>query len=156
LSNQRRSRFGSGVDGITKQESMEDTTMASTKTKKTAEPQATEAKPEQTTLTGRLTADPELRRTKNDKPVTTIRIAVNTPDADPTFHSVVVWGRQAEVVCTFLKKGRLVEVTGRPQERTYTAADGNERSVTEIIAWRVQFVRRETATAPVNQPELVA
>jgi single-strand DNA-binding protein len=123
--------------------------MSSTKTKKaTAEPRATEdARPEPMTLTGRLTADPELRHTKSGKSVSTIRIAVNTPDADPSFHSVVVWGKTADVVCRFMKKGRLVEVTGRPQERTYTATDGTERTVAEIVAWRVQFVRRPQASA---------
>ena len=129
--------------------------MASTKTKKATEPRATDARPEQVTLTGRLTADPELRHTKSGKAVTTIRVAVNRPDAEASFHSVVVWGKTADVVCQFLKKGRLVEVTGRPQERSYTAADGSERNVTEIVAWRVQFVRRQVA-APASQPELVS
>jgi single-strand DNA-binding protein len=120
--------------------------MARTKSTTATPAPAAEPQQEQTTLVGRLTADPVLRHTKSGKSVTTIRIAVNDGD-EPSFHSVVVWNRTAEVVCQFLKKGRLVEVTGRQQERTYTAADGSERTVTEIVAWRVQFVSTQASSA---------
>ncbi len=94
---------------------------------------------EQITLVGRLCADPVLRHTKSGKSVSTIRIAVNEPDAEPTFHSVVVWNRTAEVVCEYLRKGRKVEVLGRKQERTYQAADGTERIAWEVSAFWVDF-----------------
>ena len=71
------------------------------------------------TMSGRLCADPVLRHTKSGKAVTTIRLAVNAPDAASAFHNVVVWGRTAEVVCEYLRKGRSVEVQGRAQERSY-------------------------------------
>jgi single-strand DNA-binding protein len=100
---------------------------------------------ETVTMTGRLCADPVLRRTKSGKPVTTIRLAVNNPGADATFHSVVVWNRNAEVVCEYLRKGRSVEISGRPQERSYEAADGTQVQVSEIVAWRVQFLGRQPA-----------
>ena len=92
------------------------------------------------TLIGRLCADPVLRRTKSDKAVSTIRLAVNPPEGDATFHSVVVWERTAEAVCKYLRKGRAVEVIGRLEERSYQAQDGEERSVEEIVAWRVRFL----------------
>ena len=57
----------------------------------------------------------------------------------------MVWKRTAEVVCQYLRKGRLVEVTGRPQTRTWTDGDGNEREAVEISAFRVQFVSRQVA-----------
>ena len=57
------------------------------------------------TLTGRLCADPVLRHTKSGKAVTTIRIVVNTPGAQTSFHSVVVWNRNAKVVWEYLRKG---------------------------------------------------
>jgi single-strand DNA-binding protein len=101
------------------------------------EPQ--ETTPEKVTLVGRLGADPVLRHTKSGKAVTTIRVAVNAPGAEPTFHSVVVWARTAEVVCEYLRKGRDIEVTGRTQERSYEAADGTERRATEVVAYSVQF-----------------
>jgi single-stranded DNA-binding protein len=86
--------------------------MASRKSTATAVPEAVSPAeaPEESriTLLGRLCADPQLRHTKaTGKPVTTIRVAVNHEDADATFHSVVVWGRTAEVVCRYLRKGRL-------------------------------------------------
>jgi single-strand DNA-binding protein len=120
-----------------------------------AETAAPEAKVEDTVLTGRLCADPQLRHTATSgKPVTTIRLAVNDgPEA--TFHSVVVWGRQAEVVCRYLKKGRLVEVTGRPQERTYQAEDGEHR-VTEIVAYQVQFLPGRATAQPEDESERAA
>jgi single-stranded DNA-binding protein len=61
--------------------------MARTKSTTATPAPAAEPQQEQTTLVGRLTADPQLRRTKSDKAVSTIRIAVND-GAEPTFHSV--------------------------------------------------------------------
>ena len=97
---------------------------------------------EQVTLIGRLCADPVLRHTKSGKAVTTIRLAVNAPDDETTFHSVVVWNRTAEVVCEYLRKGRLVEITGRPQTRTWTDSDGN----------RARKRRDQRVPRPVHQP----
>ena len=96
-------------------------------------------------LTGRLCADPVLRRTRKGLAVTTIRIAVNKPDAEATFHSVVVWRRSAENVCQYKRKGHIVEVTGRPQTRTWVDRDGNPRETVEINAYRVRFINRQQA-----------
>jgi single-strand DNA-binding protein len=115
----------------------------STATAATVAPEV-EAAPENITFVGRLVADPVLRHTKAGKPVTTIRVAVNAPKAETTFHSVVVWNRTAEVVCEYMRKGRSIEVVGREQQRSYEDADGNERHVKEIMAFRVQFLPRET------------
>ena len=82
-------------------------------------------------------------------PVTTLRVAEQNTNPQH-FHDVVCWGRTAEVVCQYLKKGRLIEVTGRRQERTYTAGDGSERTVDEIVAFRVQFLRARD-TSPVEE-----
>jgi single-strand DNA-binding protein len=131
--------------------------MSRSKTAAAPAPEASASEPtpsptaEDTVLVGRLTADPKLRTTKSGLPVSTIRIAVNVPDAEATFHNVVVWKRTAEVVCQYLKKGRLVEVTGRVQERTWTDKDGNERTTPEVIAYRVQFLSGRSA-APAAEP----
>ena len=102
-------------------------------------------------LTGRLCADPVLRHTKSGKAVSTIRLAVNPPEGDATFHSVVLWERTAEAVCKYLKKGRAVEVVGRLQQREYEAQDGTKRSVDEIVAWRVRFLSaRDLKPAPTS------
>lgn len=116
-----------------------------------AEAKKAEAQTQQApvTLIGRLCFDPELRHTGTGKSVTTIRVAVNPPEGEATFHSVVVWERHAENVCRYLRKGRLVTVDGRPRQRSYQAADGTERQVHEIVARRVIF---GSAKAPASTP----
>lgn len=99
------------------------------------------------TLICRLTRDPELRHTKNGRAVATLRVAVND-GPEPTFHDVVVWGRTAEVVCQYMRKGRLVHVEGRIQPRTWTDKDGNERRTVEVVANRVQFLSGGVSTPP--------
>ena len=133
------------------------TTKATAPAEATVEKPATEAPaPADIVLTGRLTADPQLRHTATSgKPVTSIRLAVNG-NGEPTFHTVVVWGRQAEVVCQYLNKGRLVEVTGRSQVRTFEAGDGSERRVTEIVAYRVRFLSARPAAEAQAESERAA
>jgi single-strand DNA-binding protein len=104
-----------------------------------------------TILVARLTADPQLRHTvSTGKPVTTLRVAEQHTNPQ-RFHDVVCWGRTAEVVCQYLKKGRLIEVTGREHDRTYTAGDGSERTVEEIVAFRVQFLPGRDTSLAVEQ-----
>jgi single-strand DNA-binding protein len=92
-----------------------------------------------TTLVGRLCADPVLRHTKSGFPVTTLRLAVQ--GTEPTeFIDAVVWRRQAEVVAQYMRKGRLVEVSGTTHSKEWTAKDGTVRQSDEIVASRVQFI----------------
>lgn len=104
-----------------------------------------------TILLARLTTDPQLGHTASTgKPVTTLRVAEQHTNPQ-RFHDVVCWGRTAEVVCQYLKKGRLIEVTGREHERTYIANDGSERAVEEIVAFRVQFLRAQDTSPTVEK-----
>ena len=97
-------------------------------------------------LVGRLTKDPELRRTANDIPVTTFTLAVNRPysnqsgERDADFIQCVVWRRQAETVSQFVFKGSLVGIEGRIQTRSYDDQDGNRKYITEIVCDSVQFL----------------
>src|SRR5437016_4062016 len=99
-------------------------------------------------LVGRLTRDPELRTTTTGKSVCDFSIAVQkrmkpqdgSPDAD--FFRVNAWERQAEYVSNYLTKGRLVAVDGRLQSRKFTASDGSNREVIEIVAENVQGLDR--------------
>ncbi len=97
-------------------------------------------------LVGRLTKDPELRRTSNDIPVTSFTLAVNRPfknqqgENDVDFIQCVVWRRQAENVAQYVFKGSLVGVDGRIQSRSYDDQEGNRRFITEIVADSVQFL----------------
>jgi len=97
-------------------------------------------------LTGRLTADPELRRTPSGIPVATFRLAVNRPFAnskgerEADFITIVAWRKAAEFVAAHLGKGRLIGVEGRLQTRSYEAQDGSRRWVAEVVANRIHFL----------------
>lgn len=97
-------------------------------------------------LTGRLTADPELRHTPNDIAVTSFTIAVNrkfsrnVEERQTDFIDVVAWRNTAEFVCKYFQKGQLIAVEGSIQTRTYQDKDGNNRKVFEVIASNVDFV----------------
>jgi len=117
-------------------------------------PESTETTPYEpdTILVGRLCADPVLRHTKSALPVATIRIAVND-GPEPAFHNVVCWGRTAEVVCQYKRKGHLVQVQGRSKDHAWQARDGSERHDAEIAAYRVQFLSGR-GSSPVAEEEL--
>ena len=95
---------------------------------------------------GNLTRDPELKSLPSGTNVTTFSIATNRvwKDKDgakqesPEFHNIVVFGRQAENVAQYLKKGSSALVEGRMQTRSWES-DGVKKYRTEIVADRVQF-----------------
>ncbi len=97
-------------------------------------------------LVGNLGQDPELRYTRSEMAVTTLRVATTDTYArdgeEPKteWHSVVVFGKTAENCCNFLSKGRQVYVEGRIQTRKWTDKEGNDRYSTEIVANTVQFL----------------
>ena len=93
-------------------------------------------------LIGRLTKDPDLRHTTNDKAVATFTLAVDRPfNKDETdFIPCVVWQKQAENCANYLSKGSQVAVEGRIQVRTYDDKDGQKRWVTEVVANNVRFL----------------
>lgn len=101
-------------------------------------------------LVGRLTRDPDVRTTQSGQTVTTIGLATNHTWTDKTgqrqekteFHNVVLWGRLAEIAGQYLAKGSETFIEGRLQNRTYTAKDGMERRVTEIVAENMQLGAR--------------
>jgi single-strand DNA-binding protein len=106
-------------------------------------------------LTGYLMDNPELRTTRSGKSVTTIRIAVDGPQRR-TYHRIVAWNKTADAVCTYLRRGRKVEVIGREQERTYEDRDGDTRTVHEISAFRIRFLGRETRADNSESTEVAA
>ncbi|HEY2773762.1 MAG TPA: single-stranded DNA-binding protein [Candidatus Binatia bacterium] len=97
---------------------------------------------------GNLGQDPELRNTTSGKAVTTLRVATTDSWNDANgqrqerteWHTIVVWGRQAENCKQYLAKGRQVFVEGRLQTRKWQDKEGHDRYSTEIVADRVQFV----------------
>lgn len=111
-------------------------------------------------LVGRLTRDPELRRTGSGKAVTSFNLAVErnfkSDDQEADFINCVCWGKIAENTERYCSKGSMVSVDGRIQTRNYNNNQGQKVYVTEVIADSVQFIstkNNNTATAaqaPVN------
>lgn len=101
-------------------------------------------------LMGNLTRDPELRYTPNGQAVASFTVATNRRWTDPQgekkdsveYSDIVVWGKLAEMVANYLKKGRRVHVIGRLQTRSWEAQDGSKRFKTEVIASDINFLDR--------------
>ena len=106
-------------------------------------------------LVGNLARDPDLRRTPSGTPVTEFRLAVSdsyTTSAgerhDRTcFIDVVSWRKLAESCNEYLKKGSPVFVEGRLEQDTWQAPDGQKRSRIRVVAYSVQFIRREVQSS---------
>lgn len=98
------------------------------------------------TLTGRITAKPELRHTGSNIPYTRFSIAVNRTfnnangERETDFFNVIAWRRSAENVCQYLDKGSLIGVEGRLQSGNYTDKDGNKRTSIDVVADNVEFL----------------
>lgn len=96
-------------------------------------------------IMGRLTRDPELRRTQNGTAVAGFALAVDRDykNADGTketdFIEVVAWRSSAEFVSKYFAKGRMAVVEGRLQIRDWTDKDGNKRRNAEVVADNVYF-----------------
>lgn len=96
---------------------------------------------------GNLTRDPELRSLPSGMNVVNFSVATNRTYKDrdgkkqeqTDFHNIVVFGRQADTVNQYLKKGSSVFVEGRMQTRSWEGKDGEKKYRTEIVADRVQF-----------------
>ena len=96
-------------------------------------------------IMGRLTRDPELRRTQSGTPVTSFSLAVDrdyktqSGEKETDFIDVVAWRATAEFVAKYFTKGRMAVVEGRLQLRDWTDRDGNKRRTAEVIADNVYF-----------------
>lgn len=105
-------------------------------------------------LVGRLTRDPELRRTNSDTSVASFTLAVDDRIKDAngqrttTFIGVTVWNQQADNVAKFCRKGSLVGVDGRIRQRTFERRDGTKSSVIEVIADSVTFLEPKSKEVP--------
>jgi single-strand DNA-binding protein len=99
-------------------------------------------------LVGNLGRDPETRYTTSGDAVTNIRLATTDTWKDKNgekqekteWHTVVFFGRQAEIAGEYLKKGKQVYVEGRLQTRKWQDKEGQDRYSTEIVADRMQML----------------
>lgn len=109
-------------------------------------------------LMGRLTRDPELRRTGSGTAVTSFAIAVDRDfksqngEKETDFIDVVAWRTTAEFVSKHFSKGRMAVVEGRLQIRDWTDKDGTKRRTAEVIADNVYFAdsKRDETTSNRN------
>ena len=107
-------------------------------------------------LMGRLTRDPELRRTGSGIAVASFTLAVDRDFAaqgaekETDFVDIVAWRNTAEFVSRYFTKGRMAIVSGRLQIRNWTDKDGNKRRSAEVVADNVYFgdSKRDGASAP--------
>ena len=96
-------------------------------------------------IMGRLTRDPELRRTQSGKAVTSFSLAVDRDfkgqngEKETDFIEVVAWKNTAEFVAKHFKKGRAAVVEGRLQIRDWTDKEGKKRNTAEVVADNVYF-----------------
>ncbi len=98
-------------------------------------------------LMGRLTRDPELRRTGSGIPVASFSLAVDrdfgsnreTGEKETDFIDIVAWRSTAEFVSKYFTKGRMAVVSGRLQIRSWQDKDGNKRRSAEVVADNVYF-----------------
>ena len=106
-------------------------------------------------LTGRLTADPELKTTSSGVPVMSFAIAVQRsyksgeePITD--FVNIQAWRHTAEFIAKYFKKGSMIGIEGSIQTRKYTDKDGNNRTAFEVVANNVQFVESKKNNSDVS------
>ena len=111
------------------------------------------------TIMGRLTRDPELRRTQSGTPVTSFTMAVDrdfksqSGDKETDFIDVVAWRNTAEFAAKYFTKGRMAIASGRLQIRDWQDNNGNKRRSAEVIADSIYFGDSKPQDA---QPEVHA
>ena len=110
-------------------------------------------------LTGRLTADPELKTTSNGTSVVSFSIAVDRryrsgEERQTDFINIVAWRSSAEFISKYFKKGSLIGIEGSIQTRKYTDKNGNNRTAFEVVANNVQFVesKRDGSSVSAGEP----
>lgn len=110
-------------------------------------------------LTGRLTADPELRQTTTGKDVATFTIAVpkrskpreGEPNAD--FLRITTWGHSAKYAHDYLLKGRMIACDGRLQVRRWQDQTGTNRETLEIVADNIFALDRKRENSKSAEPD---
>lgn len=96
-------------------------------------------------LIGNISTDIQLRYTQSNMAVATFSLALNRPKKqdgtqEADFPNIVVWGKQAENINKYLKKGSKLALEGHIQTRNYEDQNGQKRYTTEVVADSVQFL----------------
>ena len=107
-------------------------------------------------IMGRMTKDPELRRTQSGTPVTSFTLAVDrdfksqSGEKEADFIECVAWKGSAEFVSKYFSKGRMAVVEGRLQISSWTDKEGNKRKAAQVVAESVYFGDSKTNSAPAD------
>lgn len=107
---------------------------------------------------GRITKDPELSATASGSNYTRFCIAVDKPNKDKDgnkgtdFIDCVAWGKKAESIATYLKKGSLVGVSGRLETSIYEK-NGEKRKVSDILVISIDFLDKPESKPQETTPE---
>ncbi|GGB63725.1 single-stranded DNA-binding protein 3 [Lentibacillus populi] len=110
------------------------------------------------TLVGRLTKDVDLRYTQSGKAVGNFTLAVNRPfknaqgEQEADFINCTSWGKQAENLANYMKKGSQVGIVGRIQTRNYENNEGRKVFVTEVIAEQAAFLESKSNEQKTEKP----
>lgn len=108
-------------------------------------------------LSGRLTADPELKYTSgNQTPVTNFNLAVQYNNEETYFPSCVAWEKTAEVIANNCLKGDKIIVAGMLKTRVWTNDQGENKYITEVVVSRMDFAgqkQNQEAEQPAPAPQ---
>lgn len=100
-------------------------------------------------LVGRLTKNPEIRKTQNGNSVAKFTVAVNGYNDTTDFINCVAWNKLADIVNMYCKKGDLVTVEGRISVRNYENQQGQRIYITEVVASNVQLPPKSVSNGPI-------
>ena len=105
-------------------------------------------------LQGRLTTNPELRNTKNDKEVVSFTLAVdrNGKDAGTDFIQLVAWDKTAEFLAQYCAKGQMIVVEANLRSRSTTDKDNKPQTVQEVVANQIYFCDSKTQKKKATEP----
>ena len=110
------------------------------------------------TLSGRLVADIEIRKTQDFKSVTSFTLAVQRDKDHADFIDCVAWEKSAELLQQYKHKGSYVAITGRLRKRQWQNQQGENRYTTDVVVSNIDLGSRDSDTSPTqgqgyNQPQ---
>lgn len=106
-----------------------------------------------TMLIGRLTSAPEISKTTNDKSYVRVTLAVNRRfknekgEREADFISIIIWGKTAETLVSYAKKGSLISIEGEIRTRNYTDKQNQKHYVTEILGLSYDLLESRSTIA---------
>lgn len=112
-------------------------------------------------LVGRLGADPQLKYTPSGRANANFNVATNFTWKDQDgnkqdktdWHRVVAWGKLAEVMGEWLKKGSYVYIEGKLQTRSYDDSNGVKKWITEVVANDMEMLGRKSSETGSEEPQ---